>query len=201
MRTEQRTWAGTTMAERRAARRERFLDAGIALLATEGPSGATVRAACRTAQLTERYFYESFADRDAFVVAVYEHVAEQARGALVAAVQQAPAAPAELARAGVTAFVELILDDPRKGSVLLLAPMADPALIRRGTELLPAFTALIQAQLPASLDDTARELTAVGLAGALTNLFTRYLDGSLDVPRDRLVDHCVRILLRSAPRG
>ena len=198
MTAPQRTWAGTTLADRRATRRRQLIEAGLELLGSHGTSAVSVRAVCRTAKLTERYFYESFDDRDALLLAVYDQVAQQAHEALVAAVANAPDDVTELVRAAVTSFVELIIDDPRKGRVLLLAPLTDPALIRRGSELLPSFTTLIHDQLPASIDGTDRRLSAVGVTGALTNLFTGYLNGTLDVPRERLVEHCVRLLLDAA---
>lgn len=197
MTAAQRTWAGTTLADRKATRRRQLIEAGLELLGTTGTQAVSVRAVCRTAKLTERYFYESFADRDELLLAVYDQVAQEAHEALVTAVRDAGNELTDLARAAVTSFVELIIDDPRKGTVLLLAPLTDPALIRRGAELLPTFTTLIHDQLPAS-DHTERRLIAVGVTGALTNLFTAYLNGTLDVPRDRLVEHCVRMLLTAA---
>ncbi|MGH3519864.1 MAG: TetR/AcrR family transcriptional regulator, partial [Haloechinothrix sp.] len=190
---ETRTWAGTTLADRRAARRRQLLDAGLELVGPDGTAAVSVRAACRTAKLTERYFYENFTDRDALLLAVYDHVGAQARDALIAAVRDAPARSAEVVRAAVTAFVELILDDPRKGTVLLLAPLTDPALTPKGAELLPAFAALIHDQLPPEIDEGERQMIAVGLVGALTHLFISYLNGTLDVPRDQLVEHCVHM--------
>ncbi|MEC3980896.1 TetR/AcrR family transcriptional regulator [Amycolatopsis sp. H20-H5] len=188
-----RTWAGTTLDDRKAARRAQLVAAGLDLLGTEGSAAVSVRAVCRAAKLTERYFYESFTDREELVVAVYAQVGAQARQALLDAVGTA-AEPAHRARAAVTAFVELMVDDPRQGRVLLLAPMTDPALTRRGIELLPAFAALVVGQLSHG-DETDRQLTAIGLVGALSNVFIAYLDGSLKVSRDRLIAHCVRLVL------
>ena len=92
------------------------------------------------------------------------------------------------------AFVGLIVDDPRRGRVLLLAPLTDPALTRRGLHLLPAFAALVGEQLSRG-DETERQLVSIGLVGALSNVFIAYLDGSLRVSRERLVAHCVRLVL------
>ncbi|HKS49055.1 MAG TPA: TetR family transcriptional regulator [Amycolatopsis sp.] len=214
------TWAGTTLDDRRAARRERLLDAGLDLLGTAGSSATSVRAACRHAKLTERYFYENFADREEFVVAIYERVAAETHQALVDAAPAthraalpsggttpgphpgaSPQTALERAEAAVTAFVELMVDDPRKGRVLLLAPITDPALSARGVALLPSFAALIRDHLPAQLDETERALTATGLVGALANLFTAYLSGALPVPRERLIGHCVGMLARAGTPG
>ena len=191
MTTPSRTWAGTTLDDRKAVRREQLIETGLELLGTEKP--VSVRAVCRHAKLTERYFYESFADREELVLAVYERVGSQAHQALVDAVRET-AEPDARAEAAVTAFVELMVDDPRKGRVLLLAPMTDPALSRRGLELLPAFAELVRGQLSGG-DDVERQMVAVGLVGALGNVFIAYLNGTLQVSRERLVAHCVRLVL------
>ncbi|MDT7729406.1 MAG: hypothetical protein QOI21_5982 [Actinomycetota bacterium] len=193
MTTPSRTWAGTTLDDRKAARRAQLLETGLDLLGTEGPAAVSVRAVCRHAKLTERYFYESFTDREELVLAVYEHVGALAHRALAEAVQEA-SDPAASAEAAVVSFVELMVDDPRKGRILLLAPMTDPALSQRGVELLPAFAELVRGQL-SSGDDLERQMVAIGLVGALGNVFIAYLNGSLKVSRERLVSHCVRLVL------
>jgi hypothetical protein len=99
--------------------------------------------------------------------------------------------------AAVGAFVVLALPAPRVGRALLLAPLTDPALMNRGLAALPAFRALVREQLPADADEAERRMTAIGLIGALAQLFGSVLDGSLDVPRERLVGHCVQLVLRA----
>lgn len=195
--TPTRTWGGSTLTDRRATRRGQLLESGLDLLGAETGSTVSVRAVCRGARLTERYFYESFADREDFVLAVYEHVASTAHHALTESVRDAPAEPEARAAAAVTAFVELMVDDPRKGRVLLLAPITDPALSTRGVQLIPTFAELIREELPPELDELERRMTAVGLVGSLTNLFIAHLDGTLTVPRERLIAHCVRLLVRA----
>src|SRR5471032_598349 len=66
-----RTYGGLAMAERVAARRARFVEAGIELFGTQGFRGATVRGVCAAAGLTDRYFYESFASLEALLAEVY----------------------------------------------------------------------------------------------------------------------------------
>ncbi|PXY30130.1 TetR family transcriptional regulator [Prauserella sp. PE36] len=195
MTVEGRTWAGTTLTDRRAMRRRQLLDAGLDLLGSGGSGAVSVRAVCRQSKLTERYFYENFADRDELILAVYEGVVHDAHRTLVEAVDTAGRGAEARAEAAVTAFVTLILDDPRKGRVLLLAPLADPALNRRGTERIPMFAELVREQLSDKVDEGDRAMTATALVGGLANLFTAYLGGSLDVSRERLIAHCVRLVL------
>jgi AcrR family transcriptional regulator len=201
-----RTWGGSTLDARRGVRRRRLLEVGLDLLGgPEGASAVTVRSVCRHAKLTDRYFYESFADRDELLLAVYDEVAEQAQRALVEAVTTTPADTQDaVARAAVRAFLGLLTDDPRKGRVLLLAPMSDPLLSQHALRLQLAFGELIRVQLaavasppqPAPLE---QRLTASALIGALTQLFIRWLDGSLAVTPTELTDYCVRLLLTSVP--
>src|SRR5579872_7202432 len=70
-----RRWRGVEPDARQAARRQRLLDAAFELLGTEGLTATTVRGVCARAGLHTRYFYESFADVDALVVALFDQLA------------------------------------------------------------------------------------------------------------------------------
>ncbi|MDT7567047.1 MAG: hypothetical protein QOG76_5671 [Pseudonocardiales bacterium] len=207
-----RVWGGTTLDTRRDTRRRRLLEVGFELLGGQGSAAVTVRSVCRHAKLTDRYFYENFADRDGLLVAVYQQVAEQFRDAMAVAVGAAvaeaapgPVAPEAVARSAVLAFVGLLTGDPRKGRVLLLAPMTDAALSAHAVGLMPMFGELIRVQLaeaPGGAQATAaldERMTATALIGALSNLFVRWLDGTLEASEQELTDYCVRLLLTAAP--
>jgi AcrR family transcriptional regulator len=192
-----RGWAGTTLADRRADRRRKLLDVGLELLGSQGSAAVSVRSVCRAAQLTDRYFYENFVDREALLLAVYDEVAAEAGQVLIDAVAGAGSEEHEpVARAAVDAFLDLLTEDPRKGRVLLLEPLTDPTLGVRGVALSPAFAEIIRAQLDGGEDANA-QLTATALVGAMANLFIRWLDGSLPVDRTALADYCVRLLVAS----
>ena len=151
----------------------------------KGPA-LTVRAVCRAAGLTERYFYESFADRDEFVRAVYDDVCARAMAALTTA---------DTPRDAVEQFVALMVDDPSRGRVLLLAPGVEPVLTRSGAEWMPNFIDLLQRKLTRITDPAVAAMVATGLIGALTALFTAYLNGRLPASRAQFIDYCVDMLL------
>ncbi|WP_395311906.1 TetR/AcrR family transcriptional regulator [Mycobacterium sp. AMU20-3851] len=182
-------WSGVPLQDRQTLRRGDLITAGIALLGGAGGQALTVRAVCRAAGLTERYFYESFADREEFVRAVYDEVCSTAMTALTSA--QTP-------RAAVEQFVALMVDDPSRGRVLLLAPEREPVLTRSGAEWMPNFIALLQHKLTAITDPALQAMVATGLVGALTALFTAYLDGRLAATREQFVDYCIDMLLSRA---
>ncbi|HEX2213580.1 MAG TPA: TetR/AcrR family transcriptional regulator [Mycobacterium sp.] len=179
-------WSGVPLQDRQALRRDELITAGVALLGSaKGPS-LTVRAVCRAAGLTERYFYESFTDRDQFVRAVYDDVCARAMSTLMTA---------ETPRDAVERFVALMVDDPTRGRVLLLAPAVEPVLTRSGAEWMPSFIELLQRKLTRITDPAVAGMVATGLIGALTALFTAYLNGRLTVTREQFIDYCVEMLL------
>ena len=179
-------WSGVPLQDRQALRRDELIAAGVAHLGgAQGPA-LTVRGVCRLAGLTERYFYESFTDRDEFVRAVYDDVCARAMSALTTA---------NTPRDAVEQFVELMVDDPARGRVLLLAPEREPVLTRSGAEWMPSFIELVQRKLTRIGDPTQAAMVATGLIGALTALFTAYLNGRLAATREQFIDYCVQMLL------
>jgi AcrR family transcriptional regulator len=172
--------------DRQALRRDELIAAGVARLGSAQGPDLTVRAVCRSAGLTERYFYESFADRDEFVRAVYDDVCARAMAALT---------NAKTPRDAVEQFVALMVDDPARGRVLLLAPTKEPVLTRSGAEWMPSFIELVQRKLTRIGDPAHAAMVATGLIGALTALFTAYLNGRLAATREQFIDYCVEMLL------
>ncbi|OBK13137.1 TetR/AcrR family transcriptional regulator [Mycobacterium asiaticum] len=179
-------WSGVPLADRHALRRDKLVAAGVHLLGSEGGPALTVRAACRHAGLTERYFYESFTDREHFVRAVYDDVCTRAMAALTSA---------KTPREAVEQFVALMVDDPVRGRVLLLAPAVEPVLTQSGAEWMPNFIELLQHKLSRIADPVMQKLVATSLVGALTGLFTAYLNGRLGATRGQFIDYCVDMLL------
>lgn len=189
----------TSLEERRESRRRAMLDAGIALLGGHEAGALGVRAVCRSTGITERYFYEAFGTRDEFARAVFDDVSDRAREALIGAVRGA-ADPAEMSQAAVAAFVELVIDHPEAGRVLLLAPYRETALAERGLNRMPDFFAVVAGAMPEHVDGKTRRMVAVGLVGALTSVFTEYLSDRLDVTREELVRHCVQLVATAPTR-
>src|SRR3954452_9747578 len=100
-----RVYGGLTAAARVEGRRPRLMDAALELMGSEGWSGTSVRAVCREAGLTPRFFYESFGDLDALAVAVFDEITVQATAAILDAVADAPPEPTAQAHAAIATFV------------------------------------------------------------------------------------------------
>jgi AcrR family transcriptional regulator len=192
------------MEERVAARRARFIEAGIELFGTQGFRAATVRGVCAAAGLTDRYFYESFASLEALLAAVYCAVrdafahrltqesltSEDWHGDAVAVERQ------------VTAAYELWFDtvrDPRFARILLVevlgvSPAMD-ALYEESARAMAALTiAPLATTLPAlKLTRSRRELLGRALVGAALQVAKMWMTGGYRLPRRDVVRTCVLV--------
>lgn len=190
----ERTFKGRTADERRAERRARLLDAALQIIGTRGWSEATMTEICRTAGLTERYFYESFRTRDELYVALLDGLGDELRDAVFAALDDAPADPTARLRAVAAAVVGLLVDDPVKGRTALLEGVGSAALEQRRREIVNGFVDLLDRERASFFGDAPisrrrRTLSAAAMAGAVGSLLARHLDGTLAVSRAALVDY------------
>jgi AcrR family transcriptional regulator len=197
-----RTYRGVPAEQRQAERRSRLLAAGVAVIGRSGWQGTAVRAVCAEARLTERYFYESFSDREALLLAVFDRVSADAATAILAAVAGAPHDAEARARAAIGAFVDLVADDPGRARVMLVEATGSDELNERRRAAIATFARLVRDQgadfygvKPGSVDV---ELTAHALVGAVAQLLIAWLSGEVEVSRDRLVDHCTALFLAGA---
>src|ERR1700734_2808287 len=72
-----RRYRGSPPDERRAERRCQLLRAAIEVYGKRGYRRATIKAVCAAAGLTERYFYESFANSEMLLAACYDAVTRE----------------------------------------------------------------------------------------------------------------------------
>jgi AcrR family transcriptional regulator len=193
-------WAGVAPAERRAERRSLLLDAAFDLLGTEGWAGTTVRAVCQAARLNPRYFYESFDDLDALVVALYDRLVAELTDALVVSVAAAGDDPAAQTRAAIGSIVSFVDDDRRRARVIYVEALGNEALNRRRIETGHALVAAVEQHTidrhgPPPAGEQIGRIGAAVLVGGTSELVLAWLDGRIDVPRDQLVDDATALFL------
>lgn len=201
---ESRRWRGQDPADRIATRRRQLLDAGLELMGTIGAAEMSMRAVCRAAGLTERYFYESFTNLDALQLAILDEVVLGARDRLLTALADAPPQPDKVFAHVVTRFTDYMDEDPRRGRIMFVESQATMALGERGNQLIVEFTAPIAMSLAGGErkrnppDEVDIRLNAHAIFGALAFLYRPWLDGALDVSRDRFDRHATSAITELA---
>jgi AcrR family transcriptional regulator len=193
-------WAGVPTAERRSERRRLLLDAALELFGTEGDAATSVRAVCKKAQLNARYFYESFADRDELLGALYDQQATELFLEIAAGLGAAGDDLAAGTRAGIETVFRFVAADPRRAKVLYTEAIGNEALARRRHASVNALiTAISQPEALGGTTTPALEsidiIAASMFTGGVNEILVGWIDGRIDADLDQLVDDAVRLSL------
>jgi AcrR family transcriptional regulator len=188
-------YGGRTLSDRVDDRRRQLLDAGFRILADEGGSALTMRAVTRAAQLSPRYFYESFASREELLFAVFDQTVQRVQAVVAEAVRTADDHPAARIRAAFDSATRLFEDDPRIVRVVLRNAFAENALRDHAYAALPGFVLATAVDLAGefSSDVVALQLDVSALSGSVVTLFMDWTEGRLDVTRTEFVDYCTNL--------
>nr|WP_197497753.1 TetR/AcrR family transcriptional regulator [Mycobacterium sp. 1274756.6] len=184
-------YGGRTLSDRVEDRRRQLIVAGYRILADEGGSALTMRAVTREAQLSPRYFYESFSSRDELLVAIFDDAVQRVRAVVVEAVRAADHHPAARIRAAFDSAAALFEDDPRIVRVALRNAFAENALRDHAYSVLPNFVLTTAFGLAGgvSVNTVALRLDVSALSGSVVTLFLDWTEGRLNATRAELVDY------------
>ena len=195
--TSARPYGGVDAADRLATRRAKLLAAGLDLLGADRDDAAelTVRGICRQAGVAARYFYESFADKDEFVGAVFDWVIADLAATTQAAVAAAP--PEEQTRAGMANVVRTIGGDARVGRLLFSAQLANAVLVRKRVESGVLFAMLSGRHVEDALHVPANDrikAAAHFVVGGVGQTISAWLAGAVRLHPDQLIDQLASLL-------
>lgn len=198
--TPPRLWRGRSNDDRTRTRRDQLLQAGFDLLGTDGSAAVTMRAVCRQAGLSLRYFYESFRDTDELTLAIYDRCNAELTDA-IGDVVQGQHAPADAVAAAIDAAAAYFEADRRRVRVLLREPLTDALLHGHRALMLPDLLAgLATGTGTPDIPAGERAMIASGLSGALTALVLDWTDGRLSVSRSDLVGYATALVLAGLGR-
>lgn len=192
-------WAGVPLTDRRAERRAQLIDAAFRLFGDGGEAAIAVRSVCRECGLNTRYFYESFADTDDLLGAVYDQVSAQLGVEVEAAIAGSGDSLRDRTRAGIAAVLGFSSADPRRGRILFTDARANPVLAARRTatqDLLREGVLTEGWRLNPGSDPVAAQVGAALYTGAMAELAQQWLAGNLGDDLDAVVEYAVQTVLR-----
>jgi len=194
----QRQWKGVPAAERRQRRRSLLIEAAIAVYGEHGYRGATVKAVCEAAGLSERYFYESFADGKAMLAASAEAVmsflVEELRQAA-----QAKNSPLLRVRAMLRAYFDTLRRHPASARVFLVEIRGVSASVDE------VFAGELERVAGLIVETWGAEATAVdpllaiGVVGAVMQVALAWIAGDYARPLDEVTDVAFRLCAVLSP--
>ncbi len=190
-------WAGVPLTDRRIERRSLLIGAAFTLFGEGGESAVSVRSVCRESALNTRYFYESFADTDELLGAVYDVVAADLNAEVEREILAAGGGPLKRLRTGIRAVLGFSSADPRRGRVLFTEARANPVLAARREIAQDTLRQMVLSEREQALPDVDRTATLVAAAmytGAMAELAQQWLSGNLGDDLDKVVEHAVRLV-------
>ncbi|MEU1984950.1 TetR/AcrR family transcriptional regulator [Nocardia sp. NPDC019395] len=193
MSSPSRAYRGAAAHERVAARRERLIDAGIDLFGTVGHRSTTIEQICAQAGLSKRYFYESFSDSEALLLACYQRCAGEIHQEMVDAVIAAPDSMGARLHAALAGYFGAIDNDPRHARITLLEILGvsasiDTAYAAQTERFGTSVRALAdEAFSVCPLPPAQLQIIAEGIIGAITTVATQWLLDDRRRARDQVV--------------
>lgn len=194
-----RVYGGENPGERTARRRQQFLDAGLQVFGTTGYRTATVRVLCKQAELTDRYFYESFATTEDLLVAVYEQQIEQLQQAVMAELQAAADSDIMHAvRAGLNTLFDMAAQPCVARvcwlEVLGVSPRVDATYTRTFDGFADLVVSFARKRFPDwQIDADEARILGLALIGAVSQSVTHWLLGDYRESKDVLVSATTRV--------
>ena len=188
-----RRYRGSSAADRRAARREALIRAAIRVYGERGYRNATVKSVCDAAGLTERYFYESFANSEALLAASYRAVTSVLLRELEEVGAATPGDPADRVRAILTYYFRALANDPRSARLFLVEIAGVSAeLDRVFAASLDSFGALILRTFGGKAADP---LIRKAVVGGVIHLALDWVARSYVEPVEVVADAALRLCL------
>ncbi|MEV6279177.1 TetR family transcriptional regulator [Nocardia sp. NPDC051832] len=196
--TEARTWGGRSAAQRRTERRDRLIEAALDVWRASGWTAVTIRAVCARTALNDRYFYETFADRDEMLVAAWEYVRDDMLAALTAVFGEHAGRPLpELIERACATVLQRISDDPAAGAILLRHHAGSPALEACRDRALRLTADLVvtgaEVYVRPGTDPLALRMDAIAAVGGFVELISAWQSGLLDCDADFITQRLVHL--------
>lgn len=191
-RTSGQSYRGIAADERRATRRQQLIEAAIKVYGQTGVQGATVKAICDAAQLTERYFYESFSNSQALFVATFETVTDYVLDTVREASRRVETPGKARVEAIIRAYCCVLKENPATARVFVVEIAAVggevEAVLDRG---LAGLADLLDEAL--GRGRRRDPMLEVGVAGGLNRMAKKWIASDYALPVGKFVAAAVRL--------
>lgn len=195
-----RPYRGVAAAQRRDQRRRRLLDACLDLVGESGVEAVTAEAVAGRAELSKRYFYESFRDRDAVLAAALDLVLGPIGAELMRGLTE-HGGTAERVEYTARLLVRTFTADRRAARLYMSAP-GNNALAARRRQMIDEFTpALAREILAAEPGDPEAVATTMLMVAGTAEVLDRWLRGDLALDEEQFVGTLTRLGTRLAGTG
>ncbi|MBD2858029.1 TetR/AcrR family transcriptional regulator [Spongiibacter sp. KMU-158] len=195
--TATRPYRGESITKRRSDRRRQLMKAGLRLIGEHGYAKTTVKAVCQEAQLTERYFYESFKNREQLLAEVYREQTDALQWQMIAAAEEAGDGQEQLIQATLHAFFSTLKSKPDMARLILFEIIGvSEAMNQLYYEAMDGFAELSRnlsekAGITILPDECDEAMVHAGLIGAAVQIGRRWALNGYREPQEQIIGSAV----------
>lgn len=178
-------------------------NAASAIWREQGWAGVTMRGVCGRAGLTDRYFYENFADRDALLADLWDRTRDLVMARVLKAFANSrDGSPLERLRAGLVAVVDQLAAEPLQAQILFGDHAGSAVLEQRRREAVQAAAdmltgELVEFALPSVERERLRFVALMGIGGFVELMLARQA-GAVDLDVDSFVERLMETVAAMA---
>ena len=184
--------------ERRSQRRSQLIAAAIEVYGERGYRQATVKAVCEAAGLTERYFYESFANSEDLLIASYNAVTYSVFGQIRTSGAAAGATRVERARAMLHAYFAALQGDPRSARVFLVEIRGVSRAVDKAFDASLRAIGAEVARIAGPEGGAGDPLLQAGIVGGVIHIALRWIEDGYTPDIDSVTNSAMRLVMVDA---
>lgn len=189
-----RRYGGKSAEQRRAERRAQLVEAALEIWQEQGWAAVTMRGVCAHAGLTDRYFYESFTDRDALLGTVWDLMRDETLSMLLdTLVPVADRSALEQLRVALAAVVRHIAEEPARAQIIFGDHAGSAILEQRRRDTVQMATDLMIGMagqfLRDDVDEQELRLNVLLGIGGFVEVMLAWRNGLIAGTADEIVEH------------
>jgi AcrR family transcriptional regulator len=197
-----RPYGGISGEERQAERRGRLIEAAVKVYGEVGYRSATVKAVCAAAELTERYFYESFANSEALLIAAYHQVTETLHAEMAAAGAGAEGDATGRINAVLTLYFTRLQQNPQPARVFLLEMHGISAAVDAvQMEAMKRMSGVLLLRAAGPVIAAPMSLAAIGAMGAVITIARRWVAQGYQQPIGEVIATAAQFCRVALPKS
>ena len=200
-----RRYGGKSAEQRRSERRDALVTAALEIWQESGWAAVTMRGVCARAGLTDRYFYESFSDRDALLARIWDQMRDETLRMLLDAITPyADQGPLDQLHAALAAVVHHIGDEPQRAQIVFGDHAGSAVLEQRRREAIQMAVDLLiglaRPYLRPDVDEVAFRVNVLMGIGGFVETMLAWRSGLVEADADTLVEYLARLGAALAPQ-
>ena len=194
-----RKYGGIQENLRKKIRRKKLMDAGLEAFGTTGYAKTSIRKICQLAGLTERYFYESFRNKEDLLFSVYRALTDELKSKASAIIANQNELTEKVAYDALEMYFQHFKDDPRKARIQLFEVLGVSQKIareyQRAMRILAKMLKLyLLDTFPGNRKKLDDDIIITGLACALTQIAYRWVQEGFIAPINEVVTQYMKVL-------